>query len=203
MDPTNPNAFAVALPANPHTWVATDIVTGSATGANKVPLNTELRDVVRWLNSPPVFRVHTSGSAQTIPTGAGTWTPFTWTGESVDNYGMWTSGASVTCTRAGLWYVAGLGAVSETATKAGYRACRIHHTIAAGGSADYYGMSAQPMTGAKTTGTTLLADAPIRMAVNDTLQLQFDHTNGAGGALPVIAVSANNSARMVGVWTAR
>jgi hypothetical protein len=189
-----------ALPANPHTWVATDIATGSATGTNKVPLNVELRDVVRFLNNPPIFRVHASGTAQTIPTGAGTWTPITFTGESVDPYGMWSTGSSVTCQRAGLYYIAGLAAVTETSTKAGYRACRIHHTIAAGGSANYTGMSAQPMTGTKTTGTTLLADAWIRMAAGDSLQLQFDHTNGS--ALSVLGTSATASARMIGVWAA-
>jgi hypothetical protein len=166
-----------------------------------VPLNVELRDTVRFLNCPPVFRVHCSGTSQTLPAGAGTWTAFTWQAESVDPYAMWTSGASVTCQRAGLYYIAGLAAVTETSTKAGYRACRIRHTIAAGGSADYYGMSAQPMTGTKTTGTSLLADAWIRMATGDTLQLQMDHTNGS--ALSVLGTSATASARMIGVWAAR
>ena len=173
----------------------------SATGAGLVPLNTELRDTIRYLNNPPIFRVHASGTAQTLPIGPGVWTPITWTGESVDNYGMWSSGASVTCQRAGVYYIAGLAAVTETATKAGYRACRIHHTIAAGGSADYTGTSAMPMTGTKTTGTTLLADAFIRLAVGDTLQLQFDHTNGS--ALSVLGTSVTAAARMIGVWTAK
>jgi hypothetical protein len=194
-------AYTPALPATPHTWTATDIYTATATGANKVPLNTELRDTVRFLNNPPIFRVHCSSTAQTIPAGAGTWTAFTWQAESIDPYGMWTSGASVTCQRAGLYYVAGLAAVVESAAKVGFRACRIHHTIAAGGSADYPGMSAVPMTGAKTTGTTLLADAKIRMAAGDSLQLQFDHTNGS--ALAVLGTSATATARMVGVWMAK
>jgi hypothetical protein len=201
----NPAGAATpALPAIPHTWTGADIVTASATGANKVPLNTELRDTFRFLNNPPIFRVHCSGTAQTIPAGAGTWTAFTFTGESVDNYGMWSSGASVTCQRAGLYYVAGLAAVTEPATKNGYRASRIHHTIAAGGSADYYGISALPMTGTKTTGTSLIADAWIRMAVGDTLQLQMDQTQTtAPTALPVLGTSAAVSARMVGLWAAR
>jgi hypothetical protein len=194
-------AYTPAVPAAPHTWTAADVLTGSATGGAKVPLNTELRDVVRFLNNPPCFRVHCSGSAQTIPLGAGTWTAFTFTGESLDPYGMWSSGATVTCQRAGLYYIAGLAAVTETATKAGYRACRIHHTIAAGGSADYYGASSVPMSSTKTTGTSLLADANIRMAAGDTLQLQFDHTNGS--ALPVLGTSALVSARMIGVWMAK
>lgn len=190
-----------ALPAAPHTWTATDIYTGSATGAGRVPLNTELRDAFRFLNNPPIFRVHCSGTSQTVPSGAGTWTPLSFTGESVDNYGMWSSGASVTCQRAGLYYVAGLAGTTETSTKAGYRASRIHQTLAAGGSQDYYGVSAMPMTGTKTTGTTLLADAWIRMAAGDTLQLQFDHTNGS--ALSVLGTSAAVSARMIGLWAAR
>jgi hypothetical protein len=197
----NPAVMSTAaLPGAPHAWTGTDILTASATGANKVPLNTEIRDVIRYLINPPIFRVHTSGTSQTIPSGAGTWTAFTWQGESVDNYGMWSSGASVTCQRAGVYYVAGTGAVTETSTKAGYRAIRIHHTIAAGGSADYYGISAQPMTGTKTTGTSLIADAFIRMAVGDTLQLQFDQTNGS--ALSVVS-SAVNGSRLIGVWTAK
>lgn len=194
-------AYTPALPATPHVWTAADEYTGSATGGIKVPLNTELRDTVRFLNNPPIFRVHASGTAQTIPAGAGTWTAFTFTGESVDPYGMWSSGATVTVQRAGLYYVAGLGAVTETAAKVGYRAIRIHRGIAAGGTADFYGNSSVPISGAATTGTTLLADAFIRLAVNDTLQLQFDHTNGS--ALPVIGTSATNSARMIGVWVAK
>jgi hypothetical protein len=194
-------AFTPAVPAAPHTWTATDVLTGSATGGAKVALNTELRDTVRFLNNPPCFRVHASGTAQTLPAGAGTWTPITFTAESLDPYGMWTSGATVTCQRAGLYYVACLGAVTETATKAGYRAVRIHHTIAAGGSADYYGTSIQAGTGTATTGTTMLASAHIRMAAGDTLQMQYDHTNGS--ALPVLGTSATNSARMIGVWEAK
>jgi hypothetical protein len=194
-------AYTPAVPAAPHTWTATDTVTGSVTGGSKVPMNVELRDTARFLNNPPIFRVHCSGSSQTIPTGTGLWTAFTWTGESVDPYGMWTSGASVTCQRAGLYYIAGLAAVAETSTKAGYRASRIHHTIAAGGSADYYGTSSVPMSGTRTTGTTLLADGMIRLAVGDTLQLQFDHTNGS--ALPVLGTSVTACARMIGVWMAK
>lgn len=195
-------AYTPALPANPHTWAATDIYTADATGGSKVPLNVELRNAVRFLNNPPIFRVNTVGTSQTIPAGAGTWTPITWQAENIDPYGMWSSGASVTCQRAGLYYIAGIVSVTETSTKAGYRACRIHHTIAASGSADYYGISAQPMTGSKTTGTALLADAWIRMSVGDTLQLQMDHTNGANGALSVTA-TASSHARMIGVWAAR
>jgi hypothetical protein len=194
-------AFTPGLPAAPHTWTATDVLTGSATGGSNVPLNTELRDVARFLNNPPIFRVHASGTAQTIPAGAGTWTALNFTGESVDPYGMWTSGSTVTCQRAGLYYIAGLAAVAETSTKVGYRASRIHHTIAAGGSADYYGTSIQAMTGTRTTGTTLLADGMIRMAVGDTVQLQLDHTNGS--ALPVLGTSVTACARMIGVWMAK
>lgn len=190
-----------ALPGSPHTWASTDIFTGDATGTNKVPLNVELRDTVRYLINPPTFRVHTNGTSQTIPSGAGTWTAITFNGESVDNYGMWSSGAIVTCQRAGLYYVAGLGAVSETSTKAGYRAVRIHQSIAAGGTADFTGTSAVPMTGTKTTGTTLLADAFIRLAVNDTLQLQFDHTNGS--SLSVLGSSTASCARLIGIWVAK
>jgi hypothetical protein len=197
----NPSGLPTpAVPAAPHTWNGTDVVSASATGSGRVPLNTELRDVVRWLMNPPIIRVHTSGTTQTIPSGAGTWTAFTWQGQSVDNYGMWTSGASVTCQRAGLYYIAGTGAVTETSTKAGYRAIRIHHGIAAGGSADYYGVAAMPMTGTKTTGTSLIADAFIRLAVGDTLQLQFDQTNGS--ALSVVS-STSNGARLIGVWMAK
>jgi hypothetical protein len=190
-----------ATPANPHTWTDTDIYTGSVTGAGRVPLNTELRDALMFLLNPPMFRVHCSGTSQTIPSGAGTWTPITFTGKSVDPYGMWSSGATVTCQRAGLYYVAGLAGCTEASSKTGYRASRIHQTLAAGGSQDYYGVSAVPMTGSKTTGTTLLVDAWIRMAVGDTLQLQFDHTNSS--SLSVLGTSASVSARMIGLWAAR
>jgi hypothetical protein len=94
--------------------------------------------------------------------------------------------------------------VTEPSTKNGYRASRIHHTMAAGGSADYYGVSAVPMTGSKTTGTSLIADAFIRMAVGDTLQLQMDQTQTTSPtALSVLGTSASVSARMIGLWAAR
>lgn len=185
---TDQGVSGITTPATPallHTWVDADEVTADATGSSsavggvKVPLNRELRDAAMFLTNRPALRVSTQGTTQTIPAGAGTWTPLTWMVENLDNYGMWGSGNTVTCQRAGLYFVAGTAAVIESTAKTGYRAVRIRQGIAAGGSATFGGGSCQPSTGTVTNGTSLIAVAMIRMAVGDTLQLQFDHTNGS------------------------
>lgn len=189
-----------ALPATPHVWTASDLYTGSATGAGKVPLNTELRDVVSFLNNPPIARVTSETSAQTIPTGTG-WTSVQFPTETVDTYGGHdnvTNNTRYTAQRAGLYLVAGLVSVAETASNAGYRAVRLQQTIAAGGTQTYAGWTVRPQT-AGTTGTAIYAISLIRMAVGDYVETQMSQTQGAS---LTVNNAANNCARMNVVWMA-
>lgn len=194
-------AFTPALPATPHTWTATDVLTGSATGGAKVPLNVELRDTVRFLNNPPIARVTASGTVQTIPTGT-TWTSinFTTAGKTVDNYGGWAiaNPSRYTCQRAGLYLIAGLGNLIETAANTGYRAIRLQQTFAAGGTQTYAGWTSVPDP-ARPTGTALYANGLIRMAAGDYVEVQMQQTSGAARTLNT---TAGNASRIVAVWMA-
>ncbi len=187
----------VALPSAPRTWTAADLLTADTTGAGKVPLNLHIRDTIRWLNFPPIARITSVGTAQTIPTGTGTWTSIQFPTMTVDNYGMWSSGTNTkpTCQRAGLYFVHGLASVVEVVGAAGYRAARILHTIAAGGTAIYGGASTPPATNSS-SGTQIPASALIRMAVGDTLELQMQQSDV--GALAVRPSTGH--ARLIAVW---
>lgn len=191
-----------ALPAVPHTWTAADEAWASTAGANRVLLNSEIRDRVRFAFAPPLARLVATGSAQTIPSGVGTWTSVQFLASSIDNYGGWSSGANTLYTfpRDGLYFVYGQHALTGTNAGAGtYVAARLHHTIAAGGTADYYGDASVPPTTAA-TGTTVCVAKMIRAAAGDSVALQGSHNLGA--AKPVKNTS-NGAARLVAVWMAR
>jgi hypothetical protein len=188
------------LPAAPRTWTSADVASGTDVTGGKIPLNTHLRDVVRFLNYPPIARITSQGTTQTIPTGGGaTWTSIQMPAETIDNYNGHdnvTNNTRYTCQRAGLYYIAGLVATTETAANVGYRAVRLLHTIAAGGTAIYAGTSSIPVSNA-TTGTSLYATGFIRMAVGDYVEVQQQHTQGA--ALTVNS-AAGNCSRLIAVW---
>lgn len=196
-------AFTPALPASPHVWTDADVWSGSATGSGRVPANTEVRDLLRFLHNPPIARVTSQSGSQTIPSGAGTWTSVNWTttGKTVDNYGGWASAnpSRYTCQRAGLYLVAGLVSVGEPGTNSGYRAVRLLQTFAGGGSQAYAGWTCLPAT-AGTTGTAIYAVGLLRMAVGDYVETQMSQTQGA--AL-TINTGANNCSRMIAVWMAK
>ena len=186
----------VALPA-PRTWSSTDVLSSSSSTGGRVPLNTHIRDIVRWLEYPPIARITSQGSLQTIPTGA-SWTSIQMPTMTVDNYGAWSSGANtkLTCQRPGVYYVAGLGNVGDTAANVGYRAARLLHTKAAGGTSIYGGASSVPAP-AGTTGTAVYATGFIRLAVGDTVEVQMQQTQGA--ALSVTTL-AGNACKLLYVW---
>ncbi|KAB2384762.1 hypothetical protein [Actinomadura montaniterrae] len=198
-DPAWAGIATPALPALPHTWTDTDIVTGSATGAGKVPLNTEIRDLVNFLHNPPLARLTSQGTTQTIPPGASTWTSinFTAAGETLDNYGGWAAAtpSRYVCKRAGLYLLYGLAAVAEPASPAGYRAAR----LLINGTTAYAGGSCFPATGT-TAGTALPAVAQVRLAVNDYVEVQMLQTQGA--ALSV-KDGVGDASRLVAVWKSR
>jgi len=184
----------VALPSTPRTWLAADAITADSTGGANVPLNLHIRDVIRWLNYPAIAKVTASGTTQTIASGVGTWTSLQMPASTVDNYGMWSSGANtkLTCQRAGLYLVAGLASIQEGSSNTGYRAARLLHTIAAGGSATYAGTVSVPAT-TSTIGTAIQVVHLIRMAVNDTVELQASHNQGS-------SLNAGTASRLIAVW---
>ncbi len=185
-----------ALPATPHTWTGTDVLSASLTGGGRVPLNVELRDTIAFLNNPPIARLTAEGGSQTIPTGAG-WTSIQFPTETVDTYNGHnnaTNNTRYTCQRAGLYLVAGYAAVAEPGTNSGYRAVR----LLMNGTAAYAGWTTIPAASG-TAGTAIYSLALIRMAAGDYVETQMQQTQGA--AL-TIANGATNCARMIAVWMA-
>lgn len=195
----------VSKPGTLHTWIDDDQATADATGASpaggsgvKVPLNREIRDVVKYLNCPPTARITSQGTAQTI--AASTWTAINMVTESLDTHGMWAAGqpSRIVCQQAGLYLIAGLFAVDADATPTGYVQARLRHTILAGGTADYYGQSAMRSTGASSPGDAVYASAMIRMAVGDYVELMGFQTDGTRN----IKTGAGDCARVIAVQKA-
>lgn len=185
----------VALPSAPRTWTAADLLTADSTGGAKVPLNLHIRDVLRFLRYPPIARITSAGTAQTIPSGAGTWTSIAFPAETVDTYAghdLVTNNSRYTCQRAGVYYIYGLAAVSEPNPAVGYRAAR----LLVNGTTVYAGSSSGPGT-ASTAGTALAASAQLRLAANDYVELQLQQTHGS--ALSV-KTGAGDASRLIAVW---
>lgn len=196
------------LPATPHTWTGTDILSASLTGGDRVPLNVQVRDLINFLNNPPIARLTAEGSSQTIPNG-GVWTTITFPSETVDTYGGHSTSSNTSryvAQRAGLYLVAGYASVAElnpAAGNNGYRAAQLLQTFAAGGTQTYAGMTTIPATSG-TTGTAIYAVGLLRMAVGDYVELQMAQTltNTANGSALPVTNSATNCARMIAVWMA-
>lgn len=189
----------VAHPGTPRTWTPADLISADDTTGGRIPLNLHIRDLIHWLNYPPIARLTSEGTAQTIPSGSGTWTSINLPAETVDNYAGHsnvTNNTRYVCQRAGLYFMAGLGAVADTGANVGYRAARLLHTILAGGTAIYQGASSIPLAGAA-TGTALYASGFIRMAVGDYVEVQFQHTQGANLS---VQTSAGNCSKLIAVW---
>lgn len=191
----------VALPAAPRTWSSTDVLSGTDLTGGKIPLNTHLRDVARFLRYPPIARLTSQGTTQTIPTGTGAWTSIQLPGTTgtVDNYSGHdpvTNNTRYVFQRAGLYYVAGFNSTDETAANVGYRAVRLLQTLAAGGTVIHPGTTTIPVSNA-TTGTAIYATGLIRAAVGDYIEVQAQHTQGA-------AISVNTGAgfcaKLIVVW---
>jgi hypothetical protein len=194
--------LTVAMPSAPRTWTAADDLWADSSGGAKVPLNTEWRDRLRFWNYPPYARLTSETSAQTIPSGATTWTAIQFPTQNLDSYTGWATGTNTryTCKRAGLYLIYGQAALTNTNAGAGtFVAARIRHTIAAGGTADYYGGSTIPPTTA-TTGTTVPASGFVRMAVNDYVELQASHNLGAS---KTVKSGSKDACRMLALWVAR
>ena len=190
----------VALPSNPRTWSGADALTADSAGAGEVPLNVHLRDVLRFLNYPPIARLTSQGSSQTIASGT-TWVSLQLPTPTVDNNTGWSSGTNTLYTfqRPGLYTVSGQANITDANPASGYRMTRLLHTLAAGGTAVYGGNTSVPAT-ATATGTHLLGVHHIRAAVGDTLEVQMQHNQGS--ALTV-KNSVNDASRLIVAWRAR
>ena len=80
-------------------------------------LNQQVRDTINFLAYPPMARLTTIGSTQTIesqtfPAG----TPVTWVTDTVDNFRAWNSGESYVFPVAGVYYVYGQVSISPCVT---------------------------------------------------------------------------------------
>ncbi|TDB86269.1 hypothetical protein E1264_18410 [Actinomadura sp. KC216] len=185
----------VATPSVPRTWTADDLLTADSAGAGQVPLNTHVRDVIRWLRFPPAARLDSQGTAQTIPSGSGSWTSVNMTSEQLDNYGGHDNGVNPSryvCQRAGLYFVHGVSSLADPLGAAGYRASR----LAVNGTRFYGGTSTIPATGT-TAGSATAVSAHIRLRVGDYVELQAQQTHGSALAVSSGAASAS---RLVVLW---
>lgn len=199
----------VAAPTTPHTWIPQDEISADATGASsqspgvKVPLNREARDAANWLNGPPIARLTSVGSGQSITNG-GTFQSVQFPTATIDNYTGWASGTNTryTAQRPGLYLVIGYGSVTESSgTHTGYRAVRLSQTFAAGGSTTFAGTSTVPNSGSTdTTGTALYATAMIRLAVGDYVELQMAQTQTNAPTALAVNNSAGNSSKLNVIW---
>ena len=182
----------VSAPPTPRTWTADDMLTASLAGPGQVPLNTHVRDVVRWLRYPPAVRLDSRGTTQTIPSGAWTSVAFPW--ESFDNYNGHdnaTNNTRYTVQRPGLYFVYGCASLSETGTT-GYRASR----LLVNGTTAYAGTSVRPVSGS-TTGSSLPAVAHLRLAAGDYVELQSFQSQGSALA---VKSGTGDSSTFVAVW---
>jgi hypothetical protein len=157
-----------------------------------------VRDVIRFLNYPPMCRLTAEGQSptQTIPTG-GAWTSIKFPNPNIDNYSGWSSGANTkyTVQRAGLYFVAGYGSIGEVSGAGGYRAVR----LLVNGTTPYGGMSTLPHT-TGTTGEAIYAVRHLRLAAGDTIEVQMSNTGSS--AVPC-NISAAGGCRLIAVWRGR
>ena len=189
VDPASGNT--VAHPGVPRTWTAADILTADSAGPGEVPLNTHVRDVIRWLRMPPACRIDSAGTTQTLTSGS--WTSITFTGAQLDNYTGWSAAQPTryTVQRPGLYYVYGLASVGEASGATGYRATR----LAVNGTTFYAGTSCTPAP-STTLGTALAACAHIRLNAGDFVELQM---RPQGNNVPVKS-GAGDSSRLIMLW---
>jgi hypothetical protein len=181
----------VAAPSVPRTWTADDRLTADLAGAGQVPINVHIRDVVRWLRYPPVARVDSRSTTQTL--NSGTWTSIQMTGGSIDNYdghSTVTNNTRYVAQRPGLYFVYGLAAVNEPGGATGYRASR----LAVNGTTFYAGTSCEPAS--TSIGTALPACAQIRLDAGDYVELQMRPQ----GNNVTVKSGTGDSSRLIVVW---
>jgi hypothetical protein len=182
----------VDLPGTPRTWTAGDVLTADSAGTGEVPLNTHIRDVLRWLRYPPAARLDSAGTSQTVPSS--TWTSINFTAEQFDNYGGHSTSSNpsrYTVQRDGLYFVYGLASIAETNTT-GYRISR----LLVNGTDAYGGTSARPVA-SSTIGSSLPACAHIRLEAGDYVELQSYQSSGSSLA---VKDGTGDASKLIALW---
>lgn len=192
-----------SLPGTPHVWAANDQVTAAATGASpaggvKVPLNTELNAYLSFLLNPPVVKLTSAGTAQSVASSTSVWTSIQFPTKSIDNYGYWSSGANskITVQRAGLHTIIGFAALDGIASQTGYVACRLSVN---GGARFIPGMAVIPESAASSGGTRVAVSITDRFSLNDTIELQVQQNSGSS---LTVTTGTTQAARLLAVWEA-
>ncbi len=190
-----------ALPGTPHTWASNDQITATATGASpaggvKVPLMTELNAYLKFLYAPPVARLTSQTTAQSIASSTSAWVSIQFPTQSIDNYSGWSAGANTkyTIPRAGLWTIIGFAALDGLTSQTGYVACRLSVN---GAARTIPGMSVIPTT--SNIGNRVAAICTDRFAANDTIELQIQQNSGSS---ITISNGAGNASRLLALWEA-
>lgn len=190
-----------ALPAAPHVWASNDQVSAAATGASpqggvKVPLNTELAAYLNFQYGPPLARLTSQSTAQSIASSTTAWTSIQFPTKSIDNYSGWSSGANTkyTVQRAGLYTFIGFAALDGLASQTGYVACRLSIN---GGARFVPGMAAAATT--SNIGNRVVAKCTDRFNAGDTIELQIQQNSGSS---ITISNGAGNGSRLLALWEA-
>jgi hypothetical protein len=190
----------------PHTWIPQDEATGSATGPSavspgvKVPLNTEIAQNLQFYSSPPIARLTSTNSTQTIPTGT-SWTAVKFPTADIDNFTGWSSGSNTryTCQRAGLYLVSGCVSWDESSgTHNGYRACRLQ--VNGDATKIYGGNTMLPTTGTGTDQLAINASALIQLSVGDYVELQMQQTQTNTPTALTIDSDPQTPSSLIAVW---
>ncbi len=189
------------LPGTPHVWANNDQITATATGASpaggvKVPLMTELNSHLAYLYNPPLAKLVTTSTTQTIASSSTAWTSYQWTAASIDNYGGWSSGANTkyTVQRAGMYHLIGFASLTGVSAQAGYVASRFSIN---GGSRFIPGMAIPPANNT-TTGTRVAAIVHDRFNAGDTIELQVQQNSGSTLGIGGL----NDGSKLLVIWEA-
>lgn len=189
------------LPGAPHVWAAVDEFSATATGATpgggvKVPLMTELNSALTFQYGPPLARLTSQSTAQSIASSTSTWTSIQFPTKSIDNYSGWSSGANTkyTIPRAGLWTIIGFAALDGLTSQTGYVACRLSIN---GGARFVPGMAAAATT--SNIGNRVVAKCTDRFNAGDTIELQIQQNSGSS---ITISNGAGNGSRLLALWEA-
>jgi hypothetical protein len=177
---------SLPVPANPAWPVPTAYITAAF-------LNANIRDTIRFLAYPPVYRAHYTAGSATLPTQsfpAGTVVPLTTI--DVDNYSGGTTGtsASYTAPVAGVYFCYG-----QTNLAAPSNQLNVCAGLSVNGGTTQWGTSAFSLTNAN--GNGMCVRKRLRLNAGDTVQ--FISSQGSPGAIAYNTV-ANNQTRFLAVW---
>lgn len=156
-------------------------------------MNTNVRDVIRYLTYPPIFRAYYNGSSNTQPSQ--TWpsgTAIAMDTVTVDNYGGWSSSTPTQYTfqRPGHYFVYGQMAV--TASTAGSRGAGLR----VNGGTVQWGGHEMPCAGSVTPGHTSVVQRILKVAQGDYVELIGFQNSGSALAYRTGA----STCKLIAVW---